>query len=103
MLAKQQKYEEAEATYQRVLEAGERVLGRDHENMQYTCYKLSYVLRQQKRYEEAEAIYSSEECMAFESWTAEEDDCFNSDEVEEQEAALSESIGVCIIFSPTRS
>jgi Tetratricopeptide repeat len=56
VLAKQQMWDEAETIFRRVLEAEERILGRDHENTRSDYCQLANVQRGQQRYEEAEAM-----------------------------------------------
>lgn len=59
VLAKQQKWEEAEAIFRRVLEADKRLLGREHEKTRSNYRQIANVLRGQQRYDEAEAICST--------------------------------------------
>jgi TolA-binding protein len=57
MLANQERYEEAEVIYKRVLEVDESTLGKEHEKTQDTCFQLTEALRHRKKYAEAEAMY----------------------------------------------
>jgi tetratricopeptide (TPR) repeat protein len=57
VLKQQANYKEAEDIYRRTLEAGERVLGKEHIDTLRGAYKLAVVLQYQEKYEEAEDIY----------------------------------------------
>ncbi|KAI9856968.1 MAG: hypothetical protein M1813_008684 [Trichoglossum hirsutum] len=57
VLDDQERYEEAEAMYRQTLEAGERLLGREHADTLSSAYWLGTVLIDEGKYEEAETIH----------------------------------------------
>jgi tetratricopeptide (TPR) repeat protein len=57
VLARQGKYEEAEANHQRDLAGSEKVLGPNHPDTLTSVGQLGLVLEQQGKYEEAEAMH----------------------------------------------
>src|SRR5258708_4914297 len=57
LYSKQEKYEEAEPLYQRVLHIREQAMGSDHPEVAHTLYNLAALYFKQEKYEEAEPLY----------------------------------------------